>query len=257
MPKQVDGQWISDDGRWRWDGHAWQPVQSASTPENSPAAPKPDLWLRPILCLVGVGIVIGGLAWIGWLIAVVGVLLVIVAGIHSGLRSWTGWKRVPGLSGSKSAGAFALVLALYAVLAPAAVWGIARTAGSSSGPPAGGTVSSTSTSNPAALGAPAATPTVSATPAPTPTPTTSPTPTATPASALPTSAPATPPPPPPTAAPAPAPAVPAGCYPLSNSGTCYRPGEFCRNSDHGATGRAADGEAIVCRYNNGWRWEPA
>jgi hypothetical protein len=23
------------------------------------------------------------------------------------------------------------------------------------------------------------------------------------------------------------------------------------------TGRAGDGEAIVCRNNNGWRWEPA
>jgi len=58
---------------------------------------------------------------------------------------------------------------------------------------------------------------------------------------------------PPTAAPA----TPAGCYPLSNSGTCYEPGEFCRASDHGRTGRAGDGEAIICEYNNGWRWEPA
>ncbi len=44
---------------------------------------------------------------------------------------------------------------------------------------------------------------------------------------------------------------------LTNSGGCYQPGEFCRSSDHGATGRTASGETIVCRYNNGWRWEPA
>jgi hypothetical protein len=92
----------------------------------------------------------------------------------------------------------------------------------------------------------------SPTPAP---PTSAPLPT----SAPPTSAPAPAPvaPPPPAAAPTPAPAAPPSCYPLSNSGTCYRAGEFCRNSDHGATGRTAGGEAIVCRNNNGWRWEPA
>ena len=62
----------------------------------------------------------------------------------------------------------------------------------------------------------------------------------------------------PAAAPAPPPAaVPASCYPVSDSGTRYRPGEFCRTSDHGATGRTADGEAIVCRYKGVWRWEPA
>ncbi len=47
----------------------------------------------------------------------------------------------------------------------------------------------------------------------------------------------------------------ASCYPLSNEGTCYEPGEFCRNSDHGASGVAGDGENIICEYN-GWRWEP-
>ena len=47
----------------------------------------------------------------------------------------------------------------------------------------------------------------------------------------------------------------AQCYPLSNSGTCYEPGEFCRNSDHGVSGVAGDGEAIQCEDNNGWRWE--
>ncbi len=47
------------------------------------------------------------------------------------------------------------------------------------------------------------------------------------------------------------------CYPRSDSGTCYRPGEFCRTSDHGLTGVAGDGEKIICEDNNGWRWEPA
>jgi len=61
--------------------------------------------------------------------------------------------------------------------------------------------------------------------------------------------------PPPTTSP-PATATPA-CYPTSNSGTCYEPGEYCRNSDHGSTGRAGDGESITCEDNNGWRWEPS
>jgi hypothetical protein len=75
--------------------------------------------------------------------------------------------------------------------------------------------------------------------APTPTPVSSPTP-------IPT-----------TPAPAPAPApTPTGCYPLTNSGGCYEPGEYCRDSDHGITGVAGDGEAIMCEDNNGWRWEP-
>lgn len=52
-------------------------------------------------------------------------------------------------------------------------------------------------------------------------------------------------------------AAPAGCHPLSNEGTCYRPGEYCRDSDHGVHGVAGNGEAIVCEDNDGWRWEPA
>ena len=50
--------------------------------------------------------------------------------------------------------------------------------------------------------------------------------------------------------------APTACYPLTNSGGCYEPGEFCRASDHGMSGVAGDGEAIICEYNNGWRWEP-
>jgi hypothetical protein len=71
-------------------------------------------------------------------------------------------------------------------------------------------------------------------------PTASPSPSPSPAQAA--------PPPPPTA---------ASCYPLSNAGTCYEPGEFCRESDHGVSGVAGDGKKIICQYNNGWRWEPA
>jgi hypothetical protein len=47
-----------------------------------------------------------------------------------------------------------------------------------------------------------------------------------------------------------------GCYPLTDSGGCYEPGEFCRDSDHGVTGVAGDGQKIVCADNDGWRWEP-
>jgi hypothetical protein len=54
-----------------------------------------------------------------------------------------------------------------------------------------------------------------------------------------------------------APSSPSGCYPLSNKGTCYEPGERCRNSDHGASGVAGDGKSIICADNDGWRWEPA
>lgn len=63
---------------------------------------------------------------------------------------------------------------------------------------------------------------------------------------------------PPTLAPtSPVPAPHAGCYPLSNEGTCYEPGEYCRKTDHGASGIAGDGKAITCEYNDGWRWEPS
>ena len=61
----------------------------------------------------------------------------------------------------------------------------------------------------------------------------------------------------PTPSPSPPPPTPTSCYPLSNEGTCYEPGEFCRNSDHGASGLAGDGERIICEDNDGWRWEPA
>jgi hypothetical protein len=45
------------------------------------------------------------------------------------------------------------------------------------------------------------------------------------------------------------------CYPLTNGGKCYTPGEYCRAGDHGASGIDAAGDAIKCDDNNGWRWE--
>ncbi|HEX4213410.1 MAG TPA: hypothetical protein VIA06_08815 [Candidatus Dormibacteraeota bacterium] len=93
-------------------------------------------------------------------------------------------------------------------------------------------------------------------PPPTPTPTPRPaTPTAPPTPVPPTPTPAPrPPPPAPVTTPTPA---PPGCHPLSDEGTCYEPGEYCRDSDHGASGIAGDGEAITCEDNDGWRWEPS
>jgi hypothetical protein len=73
-----------------------------------------------------------------------------------------------------------------------------------------------------------------------------------------TSTTAPPPPPPSTTQPPPPPtiAAPASCYPMTSGGNCYEPGEYCRASDHGASGRAGNGETITCVDNNGWRWEP-
>ena len=65
-----------------------------------------------------------------------------------------------------------------------------------------------------------------------------------------TSAPTHPAPPPPTHRATP---PSQSCYPLSDEGTCYEPGEYCRDDDHGMTGRAGDGETIRCEDNDGWR----
>jgi hypothetical protein len=70
-------------------------------------------------------------------------------------------------------------------------------------------------------------------------------PTVTPSAAVPVSSPT-------SSAPKPT----ASCYPISDEGTCYEPGEYCRDDDHGATGLAGDGEQIICEDNDGWRWEP-
>src|ERR1700735_5664523 len=100
-------------------------------------------------------------------------------------------------------------------------------------------------------------------PAPAPSPTPSPTPAVAPAAPPPapatqpaTASPAAPPPPAPATTSPAAPAPAASCSPLSNEGTCYEPGEFCREDDHGASGVAGDGKQIVCEDNDGWRWEP-
>jgi cardiolipin synthase len=61
----------------------------------------------------------------------------------------------------------------------------------------------------------------------------------------------------PTPRPEPTPPTGAGCHPLSSAGHCYEPGEYCSGADHGMRGVAGDGEPIVCRDNDGWRWEPA
>ena len=48
----------------------------------------------------------------------------------------------------------------------------------------------------------------------------------------------------------------SACYPLDNEGGCYEPGEYCRDDDHGMTGRAGNGSAITCEDDNGrWFWK--
>ena len=47
------------------------------------------------------------------------------------------------------------------------------------------------------------------------------------------------------------------CFPLTNGGKCYEPGEFCRNSDHSTTGLAGDGKIIRCVDKDHWRWIPS
>jgi hypothetical protein len=67
--------------------------------------------------------------------------------------------------------------------------------------------------------------------------------------------------PPATTTPPPSPPLPtspttAGCSPIDDEGGCYEPGEYCRNDDHGTTGRAGDGQTITCEDENGtWYWE--
>ena len=52
------------------------------------------------------------------------------------------------------------------------------------------------------------------------------------------------------------PPPPPACYPRSSAGNCYEPGEYCPTADHGLSGIAGDGKAILCEDNDGWRWEP-
>jgi len=108
---------------------------------------------------------------------------------------------------------------------------------------------SAASSTPTQSVVPAATSSTSPSPSMSPTSTSTPTPTLThTVVAAPASRPAK------TSPAATAPA--ASCYPLSNGGNCYEPGEYCRKSDHGASGVAGDGKKILCENNDGWRWEP-
>ena len=54
-----------------------------------------------------------------------------------------------------------------------------------------------------------------------------------------------------------APSTPSSCYPQTNGGNCYEPGQICRKKDHGSSGVSGGGEKISCEENDGWRWEPA
>jgi hypothetical protein len=58
-----------------------------------------------------------------------------------------------------------------------------------------------------------------------------------------------------TAAPPPPPAP--SCHPLTSTGHCYEPGEYCPTADAGMTGLAGDGETIVCILEGGrYHWHP-
>jgi phosphatidylserine/phosphatidylglycerophosphate/cardiolipin synthase-like enzyme len=56
-------------------------------------------------------------------------------------------------------------------------------------------------------------------------------------------------------APTPPAPAPAACHPRTGSGHCYEPGEYCSQAEHGMSGIAGDGEAIICENRGGWRWE--
>jgi hypothetical protein len=193
-PNDPHGQ-LSPDGRWRWDGQQWQPVDQPPQPLPQSEPPQPPPGKRSVRLQLLIGF--GGLA----LLAVMGVCISAVTASGRGSQPQA---------------------------TPAAV---------------------AATATAAATVKPIAAPTVKPTAAPTAAaPTTAPTPIVPPQA---------PPPAPPATAPPPPTAAALGCYPLTNSGNCYEPGEYCRNSDHGMTGRAGNGESIICEYNNGWRWEPA
>ena len=61
----------------------------------------------------------------------------------------------------------------------------------------------------------------------------------------------------PAAAPSQSPATAASCQPLSSTGHCYQAGESCPAADHNQSGVDGNGNAIICKNNHGWRWEPA
>jgi hypothetical protein len=65
MPRLVDGQWTSDDGHWRWDGRAWQRVQTSPAPPSGPPRRRPNLWLVLALYLAAIVVAIIVFRWIG------------------------------------------------------------------------------------------------------------------------------------------------------------------------------------------------
>ncbi len=160
-------------------------------------------------------------------------------------------------------GSLAALIVILGVIGSATGGGKARQTGNAS--PVAATLSHTATASPASTHhatkkktRPQETPVTAqaTTPAPAATaPAAAPSP---PAATAPAAAPS----PPAATAPAAAPSSPAAatsvdCHPLSDEGTCYKPGEYCRDADHGASGIAGDGEAITCEDNDGWRWEPS
>ncbi|GAA1969299.1 hypothetical protein [Kitasatospora viridis] len=46
----------------------------------------------------------------------------------------------------------------------------------------------------------------------------------------------------------------AGCT-TDSRGNCIVRGRLCPKAAHGGTGTDAGGRVLVCRDNNGWRWE--
>jgi hypothetical protein len=45
------------------------------------------------------------------------------------------------------------------------------------------------------------------------------------------------------------------CYPQTDAGNCYSPGEYCRKGDRNTSGIDGAGNPITCEDNDGWRWE--
>ena len=288
---------FSDDGRWWWDGQAWKPAVSEDGfwrwngkdwVAASPAPPKDSRPARGTLLSAAqtsarrLPLVRAARRWapgfrsgsvwkavvgsLFYLLCLFGLLLGLVAGFAMGQWWLLGWS-----VSSLAIGVIAIYLLRYWRVKPlnVALIGALVLSFSMSGVSLANVPSQpTASRNSVASVTPTPTeqlasnsPVSTSTPTPTTTPTPTPTPTATPAPAPPPQAPPppaqAPPPPPPAAPPPPPPPVPANCYPLTNAGNCYEPGEFCRTSDHGKTGRAGNGETIICQNKNGWRWEPA
>jgi hypothetical protein len=215
-----DKPWQQADGG-RWQPPDWRYRQQPHGQVNGPPQPPPgQSWPARHKALTG-------------LLAVLALLIIAVAA-HSGGSSSPGNGTTAGLTTTVSATA-----------TETSSHHATRTAAAARTTQPQGTHAATAT--PPAPTAPAPAPTTHA-PAPT---TSAPAPT-TQAPAPTKSAPTTPP----AAAPSTS-AAPAGCHPLTNSGKCYEPGEFCRTADHGVSGVAGDGEAITCEDNDGWRWEPS